>query len=397
VRVGCKPMLAAGAVALLAAILTAPAATSVSGSISSNVVWEPAGNPYIVGAALTVSAPGVLTIQPGVEVQIAPGVLFNVAGTLLAAGTDTSPIRFTRTTGAPYGGSLYFTGTSYTGLATGILEYCEFSFLRYASISVSAVLESRYADLDVAQCSFGFLLSTSVRLSDSRVSFVDNLIDNTGEVINLIRCAGLVASNHISQVVGYADGIDIDYYWEGPGDATIVIEHNLLDGGPDPDADGIDFGTASNVVFRHNIVRNFGDKGISIGERSSVVGYNNLISGCNIGIAIKDSSTPQLANCTIVSCNFGVRAYQKYAGYGGGRGSLTNSIIWNCTTPISLENASSTTFGYCDIQGVTPWPGQHHEQPPIRRRQQRELPPLLGLPRPECRHEPDLDDGGARP
>jgi hypothetical protein len=76
---------------------TAPA------SIVGNVTWTAAGGPYVLGSDVTIQNGATLTIQPGTSVYFgASGVDLIVAagGRLLAEGTETSPIRFTRTPGS---------------------------------------------------------------------------------------------------------------------------------------------------------------------------------------------------------------------------------------------------------------------------------------------------------
>lgn len=74
---------------------------SVSGAITTNTTWTAAGGPYQVTAALTVNNGVTLTIQSGATVYLASGVGISVAagGRILAEGTETRPIRFTRAPG----------------------------------------------------------------------------------------------------------------------------------------------------------------------------------------------------------------------------------------------------------------------------------------------------------
>jgi hypothetical protein len=74
---------------------------NVSGAIATDTVWSAANGPYQVTADLTVNAGATLIIQPGTTVYLASGVDLIVAngGSLVATGTPTAPIRFTRAPG----------------------------------------------------------------------------------------------------------------------------------------------------------------------------------------------------------------------------------------------------------------------------------------------------------
>ncbi|MBN1994896.1 MAG: DUF11 domain-containing protein [Anaerolineae bacterium] len=80
---------------LASPILAAPLPITVSGPISSDTVWTPAGNPYTITGIVQVQA--VLTIQPGVVVSFANGAQLVVesSGRLHAEGSAAQPIRFT--------------------------------------------------------------------------------------------------------------------------------------------------------------------------------------------------------------------------------------------------------------------------------------------------------------
>jgi hypothetical protein len=86
---------------------------SVSGAIAANTVWTAAGGPYQVTAALTVNNGVTLTIQPGTTVYLAAGIGITVAagGRILAEGTQTQPIRFSRLPGGTgNGGTITING-----------------------------------------------------------------------------------------------------------------------------------------------------------------------------------------------------------------------------------------------------------------------------------------------
>ena len=93
--------------AVLVLCVTGPAwaETEVGGVICANTTWDLAGSPYVVtvaaGGAVVVGCDATLTIEPGVEVRFEPQLALLVGwsawgpGTLVARGTEQSPILFT--------------------------------------------------------------------------------------------------------------------------------------------------------------------------------------------------------------------------------------------------------------------------------------------------------------
>jgi hypothetical protein len=137
--------------ALLYAVLyTAHASTTttpVCGTITTTTTWTVAGSPYILCAspAVNVSQGVTLTIQPGVIVQSAgPNGGLSVNGTLIATGTPTQAITFTR----QFTTTSQWLGIQLNGSATASNR----SVLDYVSIdhaglgSGHGAIELRYTD-----------------------------------------------------------------------------------------------------------------------------------------------------------------------------------------------------------------------------------------------------------
>ena len=72
-----------------------------SGTLAADATWTAADGPYAVTADFTVPTGVTLTIEPGTSVYLASGVdlTVNNGGRVLANGTATAPIRFSRTPG----------------------------------------------------------------------------------------------------------------------------------------------------------------------------------------------------------------------------------------------------------------------------------------------------------
>ena len=332
-------------------------AVDVSGSITNATSWTTHNSPYVITHDLTVTENVILEIDPGVEVHIGSGVLFDIYGTIRASGTALDPITFTAHTNATYGGAIRIIGTDHLLGATGTFENCSFSFLN----GDPGMLQTTYARLTVRDCGFSNIPATAIRPVDSRAIITGCDIHDTHEGVNFIRCAGLLESNRIHRLLGNWDAIDLDAYWTGGGDDSLTVSYNILYDGYD-DAIDVNF-TPARITG--NIISNFVDKGISLGlggnapqnrtYGETAVIDNNLILLCNIGVAIKDESRPLIQNNTLIACATGVASYDKVDG--PGYGSVSNTVIWDCATSIEILDGGDVDFGYCAIQGDSVWPG----------------------------------------
>jgi parallel beta-helix repeat protein len=331
------------------------AGTEVGGTLVSNAIWNAEDSAYIVTGNLVVASGVTLSIEPGTTVSILNGMRIEVHGTLLAEGMWDNPIRFENHPTESQGGYLVFDGQNTAALgATGVLRHCEMTGLYGAS----GMLSASYAWLNIEGCTFSNMVAKVLHPSDSRVRIVDNVFSKAGECVNVVRCAGVIASNQVIDVLGNADALDVDYSWTGPGDGGMVLEWNRLQGGVHPNADAIDV-AESSCVIRYNTISNFSDKGISIGPTATPFVHNNLIRNCSIGIEIKDSSDPLLVNNTIIGCTtYGIHSYIKGENGGGpALGTAVNMILWDCVTDVLMEDESTLDMSYSLADAGGAWPG----------------------------------------
>jgi parallel beta-helix repeat protein len=326
----------------------------VNGTLSSNTVWTADASPYLVDGDLTIPVGVILTIEPGVEVQILRYKRIRVFGTILATGSTSRPVRFCNHPAQSSGGYIKFYGNTYQANSTGLFSRCEIDSLA----GTLAAFEAEDATIDILNCGISNILRKATLLTQCRVQVLSNTLYRTGEGVNMKYCAGTLSYNRVSDVQGDADALDLDYTWGGPGDNRMILEWNDLEGAQNSNADAIDLSYCTPII-RNNYMRDFADKGISLGPNAHPFVYDNLIEHCRVGIQIKDSSNPRIVNNTIVNCSdYGINSYEKGQGSGGpGLGSMTNTIIWNCPTNIYLEDGSTLSVGYCLTAGDVPYPG----------------------------------------
>jgi hypothetical protein len=121
--------------------------------------------------------------------------------------------------------------------------------------------------------------------------------------VNIVRSQGLISSIEIMN--SESDGLDIDF-------SNIEIENlnvsNALN-------DCIDL-SSGNYVINNITAKNCGDKGLSIGERSTFNIYRALIDNAEIGIAVKDSSRGEISYLRTENSDLCLALYRKKNEFG---------------------------------------------------------------------------------
>jgi parallel beta-helix repeat protein len=205
---------------------TPPTYTQVSGAITANTTWTLAQSPYIVMGDVTVN-PGVqLTIQPGVVVKFAAGRSLTVNGILDAQGTADNHIIFTSIKDDSVGGDANGDGSA-TWPRPG-----DWGRIAFGDSSVDALTKLRYAEVR-----YGGSTGSAIYVDSASPTIADNMIvqnagyglhlrnqsaptvqrnwilDNTAGGIKLEgTSAGTIADNRLWGNTGYAVYMDASCY-----------------------------------------------------------------------------------------------------------------------------------------------------------------------------------------
>ena len=115
---------------------------------------------------------------------------------------------------------------------------------------------------------------------------------------NFIRSSGVI--KNYSSNNSFSDSLDLDF-------SEIRIDNTLIENARN---DCIDFSGGKYSIGK-GLFKFCGDKGISVGERSSVEISYSFIENPNIGIASKDGSTIQLNEVNIQKVETCLASYKK--------------------------------------------------------------------------------------
>jgi spore coat protein CotH len=331
----------AGVLICLVNLALAQSGTTWGGELTRNTTFSPSGNPHIVVRELVVPSGITLTIEPAVEVRFAPGVALRVYGRLLAEGTPTQTIRFTRRDPGTYWSRIVIVNSQ----ADNRIGYAELEYMEgfYAQNSRVYLHHNSFHDLGR-----------------------DALVSEGGQAI--------IQGNHIYNVScsDACEGIQIR---NTPSHLTALVEDNHVHHIKD---DCLDVNSSYVVVMR-NRFHHCGDKGISVGlphqhasalrpltlfatPPASATIVNTLIYSASTGIAVKDGAFAHIIHTTIVGNREGLLLDESWdhPGAGGGQARVVNTIIWDNKYPVRLDlqatPPATATIIHSDVQGG--WDGE---------------------------------------
>jgi|GEM_PF-6771111 len=259
----------------------------------------PAGS-YHVTKNVTLPRNVKLTIDPGVTLNMNPGVSFVAYGDLQAIGTQDRPITVQAADPEHPFGVFACLGDATTT--------CNVQHLKLSG--------GHEDEVDGAYFSGGFALHYhgQVNMFDCEIAY--NHADDGANIkhanVHIERCT--FKGNFADQVdLDLCDGIVKDCRFIGATEAG------------DSNGDGLDVSVA-RVVAANNQFIGFPDKGISVGEQSKLLAVSNTFESCRLGIAAKDESQVYLLANDIRNCEEVVFAYKKKKIWGGSDVFFTTSF-----------------------------------------------------------------------
>lgn len=192
----------------------AMAETIAEGEYSGDNTWTDTSTPYYVDGNITIPSGSSLTISPGVTVDIKEGCWIDVQGSLMAAGTDESPIIFTNLSGDRWsqlnvssGGSAYMDHVNISWSSIGLKAMGNNSLVRFynSTIHDPETISLTARDLAVIWCinstKSGLYVSVSggAQIHEGYWLRVRTLLDNGG---------GPFTGSRLNLKITYASGPD---------------------------------------------------------------------------------------------------------------------------------------------------------------------------------------------
>jgi len=247
-----------------------------------------------------------LRFEPGLRLELGPGVSFIARGDLVSVGTAEKPIEVIgRDPAKPFHNFVVFGRSD-----------------RKAHVWIEETTFRNGSEGEWNSAYFTGMLSIydgSLKMRHSRILDVRGE-DGLNVKFGMVDIQGSTIDGTAS------DALDLDF-------CTGVIEgvtiRNSL-------ADALDF-SGSLIVARNNTLENLADKGLSIGENAAIYALNNVVRHATSGLAVKDRSWAEIRGGQVVDAKIGLSIYQKKPVFGSGVAGLEGRVEEQVETRFLLD------------------------------------------------------------
>ncbi|MGK0364930.1 MAG: hypothetical protein ACI85O_001990, partial [Saprospiraceae bacterium] len=298
-------------------------------------------SPYLVPEDSRVFENVTLTIEPGVELHFAENIKLTVNGNIQAQGTEALPIIFKSISDEEAWGGLHFKNTT----EQSIINWSEVIDANRGEHPIynNAAISGFYADLDMENVTIENVFGNPILAYYSDISLKNSQLhsDVTGDLIN-VKYGNAFIENCDFRGNDQVDTDAIDYDEVENG----VIRNSRIFDFFGFNSDGIDLGEeSSDIVVENNFIHNCTDKGVSVGQLSTIFMQNNTIVNCAQGVAVKDLSTAEIDQNTFYNVGIPIACFEKNVGIGGGMAFVSNSILSNSPeSPVLVDEYSTLSL-----------------------------------------------------
>ena len=306
---------------------------SESGTLATDTTWTAADGPYAVTASLTVPAGVTLTIEPGTTVYLASGVdlTVNNGGRMVAEGTATAPIRFSRAPGttASWGGIVI------NGSTTGVSPITVFRNTHFEYNAGIVIHAQSGGEIELEAVSFGTTTEQYLSLDSSSFLVRDCVFPtaSAGAYFELVHGAGGIKTGgrgiFVRNFFGVANSVSGDYNdvldftgGQRPGPIFQLLDNVFIGSGDDlVDLDGTDAWIEGNI-FLHCHRNGSPDSASAIsggddsGDTSEITIVGNVFYDVDHAVTAKQGNYYTMLNNTVVR--------QTISGGGETEGALIN-------------------------------------------------------------------------
>jgi hypothetical protein len=338
------------------------ASVSLGGTLSQDTTLSPVAGPYQITSTLSVPLGRTLTIEPGATLYFAQDATLNISGRLVAEGTGTHRIRFTRLPGTvnTWGGINFFNTTESNRLVN-----VDFEFSSSSAQSINMLNSMLFID----GVSWANTTRRIIEMNQSSLHARNSVFPN---VLNthIVRGNGIPPGGFVifeGNSFGTTTGEnDIIHFTGGrrPGPILQVLNNSFSGGGDDGiDLNGADAHIEGNVFtnFMQDAPRPNTANAIAADQESEITVARNLFYGNDHAVLLRNGSFLTAHNNTMVAT--GVAAIQfnepGVVGATAGRGAyLDGNILWENTANFAhLSAGIDLVVNRSIISGPTIFPG----------------------------------------
>lgn len=310
--------------------------------ITTEYVLGKSCSPFVSNGNVTISASGKMIVEAGVEIYMADGASIIAKGPIVISGTEKEPVRIKSNplSSQKKWGTISFINVQDTSRFSNVI--IEDASHGSHPVRENAAISLFHSNIKLDRITIENVFGNPILARYSDVTLLNSRLHSsvTGDLINVKYGKSFIASCHFTgNDRPDTDAIDYDDVENG------VIRNCVITGFYGSNSDGIDIGEkAINVLIDSVFISHISDKGISVGQQSTVNIKNSVFTACNMGIALKDSCEANIEYCTFYGNNMAVATYEKNRGDAGGNGSLSYSI---------LSNSYSQSYWCDDYSSIT--------------------------------------------